>query len=171
MSISASFSPFLRLVLNFSRSVSTRRATRTSSSTCNASLLASNSAWLGSNSKAPMPRCPRKHSFSTGFASSRFCSVSHAFSRVSPKRSGRQSANMPGKPLKVSSRLLPNRKTSSPPLALANGIMAGATSNPLRVNDRSNWNEARCRRSSHITSPTTFPQRITFACVTMCFWV
>ena len=117
----------------------------------------------GSNSKAPIHRFPRKHSDSTALPLLRPVNDSHRSNKARPYVSGKQSANIPGKPLYVSSPMFRNEYTRP----LITGIISGAGSIPLPAKLSTYSNSAYWRRSFHLTVPISCPKSRTTAMSTI----
>ena len=119
------------------------------------------SSWLtGSYSNAPMPRRPVQQRRSTGFKLSggRPCLTSQALIKASPNRSGSESANNPGNPLKLLGDISGNEKTSGP-----SGILIGETWIPLRMKSGSYSKNACPRPGSNETAAISVPHNLTRA--------
>ena len=117
----------------------------------------------GSYSRAPMQRCPRKHSISTGFPEVLPVRVSHRSNKARPYVSGRESASMPGRPLNVSLFRFPNEYI----LPCCTGIIMGDGSIPLSAKFLSYSNLATLYDSSHRNVPMSIPNSFTFATSTI----
>lgn len=117
----------------------------------------------GSNSKAPIHRCPKKHKASIGLPTVRPVKLSHLSNNARPYVSGNESANIPGRPLNTSLLRFPNEYIR-PDLT---GIINGDGSIPLPMNCVSYSKRATLYEASHLNVPTFIPNIFTLATSTI----
>ena len=115
----------------------------------------STASMAGSNSRAPMQRLPRKQSVPIALPLVRPVKASHFSKRARPYVSGRESASIPGRPLKVVLSSSPKLYTR-PSLT---GIISGEDSMPCRTKSGSYSNCAISYLWSQRTEPMSWTYR------------
>ena len=152
--------PMFTLKLDLSARASLATSTRESTSI---RISVSTASMAGSNSRAPMQRLPRKQSVSIALPLVRPVKASHFSKRARPYVSGRESASIPGRPLKVVLSSSPKLYTR-PSLT---GIISGEGSMPSRTKSGSYSNCAISYLWSQRTEPMGWPYRLTRATSTI----
>ena len=135
ISAMAAFLSESMFTLKFDLSAKASLATSTREST-SIRISVSTASMAGSNSRAPMQRLPKKQSVSIALLLVRPIKASHFSKRARPYVSGRESASIPGRPLKVVLSSSPKLYTR-PSLT---GIISGEGSMPCRTKSGSYLN-------------------------------